>query len=146
MPQRWGRPLHVWLLIASCIALVGLLLPWYSGQALGTVSWQTRGFEFSDGTRTTWMVPVGNAKLFGGGNGLNMFTFLLTAGLGGLGFRFRDGDWPNWAKYTLLGITGLVVFIGLVNLVYDPHIGPLLFGAAGGLALAAALPLVRRSA
>lgn len=143
LQQIWGRPLHVWLLIASGIALIGLLLPWYSSQWSSNVSWQQRGFIYEDGTRSTWTVPVASLSSYGGGNGLNGFTFLLAAGIGGLGFAFRQGRWPKWASYALLAIVGLVVFVGLINFSADPHLGPLLFAAAGGLAAPAALGLVK---
>jgi hypothetical protein len=139
----WGRPVHVWLLVASAVAVIALLLPWYSSRVASSVSWKTTGYEYSDGSRSTWQVPVGSTSSYGGGNGLNLFTLVLATGIGGLALRFRRGPWPRWAGYTLAAITGLVVFVGLINLAFDPNLGPLLFAAAGGLAVPGSLRLLQ---
>lgn len=139
----WGRPVHFWLLIASAVAVVALLLPWYSGSVSGYITTKTMGYEYSDGTRSTWDVPQAVTTTHDGGNGLNLFTFGLAAAIGGLGLKFRAGAWPRWAAFTLAGVVGLVIFIGLINLAFDANLGPLLFAVAGGLAAPGALKVVR---
>lgn len=143
LQQLRGRPLHFWLLIASGVALISLLLPWYSTQYYGSVSWHQTGFIYDNNTSSTWSLPTASLSGYGGGNGLSAFTFLLAAGIGGLGFAFRQGAWPAWARYALAAIVGLVAFVGIVNFLADPHLGPLLFAAAGGCAAPAALQVWR---
>jgi hypothetical protein len=139
----WGRPLHFWLLVASAIAVVALFMPWYSTQVSGYITTKTMGYEYSDGTRSTWDVPQAVTSSYGGGNGLNIFTLALAGAIGGLALKFRSGSWPRWAAFTLAGVVGLVIFIGLINLAFDANLGPLLFAVAGGLAVPGALQLVR---
>lgn len=136
----WGRPVHFWLLVAAAVALVALLLPWYSATTSSQVNWQTRGFEYSDGSRSTWSVPVGSTTMTAGGNGLNVLTLALVAAMGGLGLAYRGGVWPRWAGYTLAASVALTVFVGGINLAYDANIGPVLFAVAGGIA---ALPTLK---
>ncbi|HYG59493.1 MAG TPA: hypothetical protein VD902_15630 [Symbiobacteriaceae bacterium] len=138
-----GRPVHLWLLVASAIAVVALFFPWYSTQSYSSVSWKTTGYEYSDGTRSTWQVPEVSSSRYGGGNGVGFFTLALSGAIAGLAFKFRSGAWPRWAGITLAVVAGLVTFVGLVNVASDPNFGPLLFAAAGALALPAAVQVIR---
>lgn len=142
--QLWGRPVHLWLFVASAVAVVALFLPWYSQQAYGSVSWNTTGYQYSDGSRSTWDVPEVSLTPYGGGNGLSLFTLALAVAVGGLAFKFRSGAWPRWAAITLAAVVGLVTFVGVVNLLSDPKLGPVLFAVAGGLAVPASLQVLRR--
>lgn len=135
--------MHFWLLVASVVAAVALFLPWYSTMAHGSVSWYETGYRYSDGTSSTWYLPESTVRLYGGGNGANVVTLALAGAVAGLALRFRSGGWPRWARYTLIGIVGLITFSGVVNTLYDPHIGPLLFAVAGGLAIPATLKVLK---
>jgi len=138
-----GLPVHVWLLVVVGLAFISLLLPWYSSQYSAQVGWKTTGYEYSDGTRSTWEVPVTSGSWSGGGNGFNVFTFLLTAGIAGLAVAFRAGVWPRWASITLAVVVGLVLLVGIANLASDPNVGPFLFALAGGLAVPAVIQTLR---
>lgn len=142
----FGLPVHVWLLAASGLALIAMLLPWYSSTYTARVGWQTTGYEYSDGTRSTWDVPVTSGSFSGGGNGFGFFPFVLTAAVAGLAIAFRAKAWPRWASITLAVVVGLVLLVGIANLAFDPHLGPFLFAAAGGLALPAVVQTLRERA
>lgn len=138
-----GIPVHVWLLVAGGVALVAMLLPWYSSSYSAKVGWQTTGYEYSDGSQSTWDVPVTSGSWSGGGNGFGFFTFVLTAAIAGLAVAFRAGVWPRWASITLAVVVGLVLLVGIANLAFDPNIGPFLFAVAGGLAVPAVVQALR---
>ena len=139
----WGLPIFGWLLAAGAIAILALFLTWYPTQFSSSVSWKTTGYEYSDGSRSTWQVPVGSTSSYGGGNGLNFFTLALAATIAGLGIGYRNGNWPRWAGWTLAVIVGLVIFIGLINVSVNGTFGPLLYALAGGLAVPAAIQILR---
>lgn len=139
-----GRPLHVWLVAAAVIALVAAFLPWYTTQSLSRITWTETGYDYGSAGRSTWHVPVLSSSFYGGGNGVNVLSLALIATFAGLGLRYRSGSWPRWARYTLLGAVGLTLFVGLVNTAADPHLGPLLFAVAGGVAAIPALQVLRQ--
>lgn len=118
-------------------------MPWYSQQSSPRVTWNETGYEYANGTRSTWYLPEVSTSRYGGGNGLSLFTLALVGTIGGLAFKFGGQAWPRWATYTLTAVVALVTFIGVVNLLYDPNLGPFLFAAAGGLAIPSALALLR---
>ncbi len=126
-------------MVAATIALVAIFMPWYTQQATHRVTWTETGYDYGEGGRSTWHVPVVSSSPYGGGNGVNVLTVALVGTVGGLALRYRNGTWPRWASYTLLSAVGLTLFVGLVNLASDPNLGPLLFAVAGG---AAALPAI----
>ncbi|MDF2628214.1 MAG: hypothetical protein K0R39_2045 [Symbiobacteriaceae bacterium] len=138
-----GLPVHIWLFAAAGLALIAMLLPWYSSTYSARVDWKTTGYEYSDGSRSTWQVPETSGSFSGGGNGFGFFQFLLTAGIAGLAVAFRAGVWPRWASITLAVVAALVLFVGAVNLASDPNIGPVLFAVAGGVALPAVVQTLR---
>ncbi|HYF80630.1 MAG TPA: zinc ribbon domain-containing protein [Symbiobacteriaceae bacterium] len=138
-----GLPVFVWLLGAAGIALIATLLPWYSSTYSAQVGWQTTGYDYGAAGRSTWDVPVTSGSFSGGGNGFSFFTFVLTAAIAGLAIAFRARIWPRWASITLAVIVGVVLLVGIANLAFDPHIGPFLFAAAGGLAVPAVVQTLR---
>jgi len=141
--QLWGRPVHFWLFVASVVAAVALFLPWYSMMAHGSVSWYETGYRYSDGTSSTWWLPESSVQLYGGGNGVNVFTLALAGAVAGLALKYRSVAWPRWARYTLVAVVALITWVGLSNAVFDFHIGPLLFAVAGGLAIPATLKVLK---
>jgi hypothetical protein len=138
-----GLPVYVWLLGAAGIALIAMLLPWYSSTYSAQVGWQTTGYDYGAAGRSTWDVPVTSGSFSGGGNGFGFFTFVLTAAVAGLAVAFRAKAWPRWASITLAVVVGLVLLIGITNLAFDPNIGPFLFAVAGGLAAPAVIQTFR---
>ena len=141
-----GLPVYVWLLGVAGIALIATLLPWYSATYSAQVGWQTTGYDYGAAGRSTWDVPVTSGSFSGGGNGFGFFTFVLTAAIAGLAIAFRAGVWPRWASITLAVVVGVVLLVGIANLAFDPHIGPFLFAAAGGMAVPAVIQTLRRQA
>lgn len=144
--QAKSQPVYLLLLVAAAIGLVALFFQWEPASAYGRPTYTTRGFEYSDGTRSTWTRPEAVVTYYGGSNGFEPVKLVLLAFLAGSALSFRQRPWPRWARYTLAGAVAFMGLIAVGNLLFYPGVGVVLFTMGTGLAGWAAFRILRSPA
>ncbi|MFZ5827034.1 MAG: hypothetical protein ACOY94_22295 [Bacillota bacterium] len=146
MAQVSTGPVYLLLLVAAAIGLVALFFQWEPPSAYGRATYVTRGFEYSDGTRSTWVRPEAVVSYYGAENGFEPVKLVLLAFVAGSALAFRQRPWPRWARYTLVGVVLFMGMIAVGNILFYPGLGVILFTVGTGLAGWAAFRILRSPA